>query len=478
MVFLGLAPAKGLAQIITEIIDSTGDGTHTFISPFGAAVDGAGIVYVTGGWSHNVFKITPGGTISQIIDCNVNRPIDEIIDCAGPGTKLFEQPFSVAVDGAGNVYVAGDISDNAFKIEPDGTITKIIDQDGDGTNLFDAPIGVAVDGAGNVYVTAQNTHNAFKITPDGTITEIIDQDGDGTNRLNTANGVAVDAAGNVYVTGRESHNAFKIEPDGTISQIIDCNGNRPIDEIIDCAGPGTKLFEHAFAIAVDSEGNVYVPGTISHNAFKIEPDGTITKIIDASGDGTNALDGPTEVAVDRSGNVYVTGQNSHNAFKIEPDGTITKIIDDFGDGTGANGLEGTFGIAVDSAGNVYITGRNSHNAFRIRPCGDGIVDTGFGEECDGGLGCTDCLCDAGFEPTTPPSLDCCPDSDLDGICDGFDNCPTVPNPGQEDSDGDGVGDACEGIPTVSEWGLVIMTLLLLTGIKIKFGRRRFPGCPA
>lgn len=70
--------------------------------------------------------------------------------------------------------MAGQLSHNAFKITPGGTITAIID----GNYLYH-PYGIAVDGFSNVYVTAIGSHNAFKITPNGIITEIIDSTGDG-----------------------------------------------------------------------------------------------------------------------------------------------------------------------------------------------------------------------------------------------------------------------------------------------------------
>ena len=160
-------------------------------------------------------------------------------------------------------------------------------------------------------------------------------------------------------------------------------------------------------------------------------------------------------------------------------------------------------------------------------CGNGNLDAG--EECDGGLGCTDCLCDTDFEPTAPPSLDCqpicgnggvdpgeecdgmddtaCPGACLsdctcgafcgNGICDpGEDSCncpedcgtpPPSETPGSTCSDGldndcDGLIDSddpdCGVIPTVSQWGLVVLTLLLLTGAKVHFGRKRASRTPA
>ena len=91
----------------------------------------------------------------------------------------------------------------------------------------------------------------------------------------------------------------------------------------------------------------------------------ITQIIDATGDGAgNLLAGPFGVAVDSDGNVYVPGQNSDNVFQITPSGTITQIIDATGDGAG-NALAGPNGVAVDSDGNVYVAGFFSDNVFQI-----------------------------------------------------------------------------------------------------------------
>ena len=141
--------------------------------------------------------------------------ITEIIDSTGDGAgNTLNQPFGVAVDGSGNVYVAGFSSSNAFKITPGGVITEIIDASGDGAgNTRGIAVDIAADGFGNVYLTGAVSNNAFKITSGGVITEIIDSTGDGAgNTLIAAGGIAVDPSGNLYVAGTDSDNAFRISP--------------------------------------------------------------------------------------------------------------------------------------------------------------------------------------------------------------------------------------------------------------------------
>jgi len=324
-----------------------------------------------------VFLLVPLESSVQVAHAGLGI-ITEIIDGTGDGVNGLDEPRGVAVDAAGNVYVPGAVSHNAFKITPGGTITEIIDSAGDEVNGLVTPFNIAVDAAGNVYVAGGNSNNAFKITPGGIITEIIDGTGDGVNGLNVPHGIAVDAAGNVYVIGAGSDNAFKIDTPGTCST----GGTAcTITEIIDSAGDGVNGLGFPLDIAVDAAGNVYVASFNSVNAFKIDTPGTcstggtactITEIIDSAGDGVNVLGNPRGIAVDAAGNVYVPGSNSNNAFKITPGGIITEIIDFTGDGV--NNLLVPIGIAVDAAGNVYVTGAATNNAFKLESsCGTKTV---------------------------------------------------------------------------------------------------------
>ncbi len=189
---------------ITLIMDATGDGQgagHNFAVAQGIAVDAAGAVYVTGDTSRNAFKIVLG----------TPNTITRIIDSTGDGTHALIEPTALALDGLGNVYVTdygdpfADHGGQTFKIASNGTVTLL-------TGFFaDHPFAVAGDAAGNAYVTGADSSDAYKIPPVGTPVKIINSLGDKQGHfLESAEGVAIDAAGNVYVTGVDSGNAFKI----------------------------------------------------------------------------------------------------------------------------------------------------------------------------------------------------------------------------------------------------------------------------
>lgn len=309
----------------------------------------------------------------------------QIISASGDGAgHRLEQPFGIAVDFAGNVYVTGYGTDNAFKITPDGVISQIIDASGDGAgNTLDRPRSIAVDLEGNVYVAGSGSDNAFKITLVGTITEIIDGSGDGVgNVLRSPEGIAVDTAGNIFVSGYSSFNAFKIAIDGVITEIIDGSGD----------GMGV-LLRHPQGIAADAEGNVFVTGSTSDNVFKVTPAGVISQIIDASGDGAgHEFGSPQQIALDAFGNTYITSGSFDNVFKITPGGTITEIINLAGQGS-PDVLSSPYAIAIDGMGSGYVTGAVTDNAFKFAPdCNNNGIDDGVDiANCStGDPACADC----------------------------------------------------------------------------------------
>jgi hypothetical protein len=140
---------------IAVLLDSSGGGSgHSFGFPKGIDVSAAGNVYVTS--TNAVFRIGRGGIVTRILDYSG--------DGAG---NIFQGAEDVAVDRWENVYAVAQFHhycDDAFKVTPDGVVTHLIGPGGDGgANSLDQPEGIAVDSAGNAYVTGVGTDNAFKI---------------------------------------------------------------------------------------------------------------------------------------------------------------------------------------------------------------------------------------------------------------------------------------------------------------------------
>ena len=148
------------------------DGTGTdarFNYPEEVAVDGDGNVYVAGGGDHTIRKITPTGVVTTLAGVAESSGST---DGAGADAR-FRQPYGVAVDGDGNLYVADADNHTIRKITPAGVVTTLAgtaesygSADGRGPLArFSRPYGVAVDGDGNLYVADRNNHTIRKITP-------------------------------------------------------------------------------------------------------------------------------------------------------------------------------------------------------------------------------------------------------------------------------------------------------------------------
>ena len=145
-----------------------GNGTGNqaiFDNPNATAVDGAGNVYVADTYNYTVRKITPAGVVTTLAGLADN---DGSIDGTGSVAR-FRHMFGIAVDGAGNVCVT-DFSNTIRKITPAGVVSTLAGTPGvhgnaDGTGSaaqFWQPWGIAVDSAGNVYVADQGNSTIRK----------------------------------------------------------------------------------------------------------------------------------------------------------------------------------------------------------------------------------------------------------------------------------------------------------------------------
>lgn len=319
----GNATVKCFRNVVTTLAGSTqgsANGVATtaqFNLPSGLAVDAVGNVYVADRSNHRIRKITPAGAVSTFAGSTEGSA-----DGVG-GAAQFNQPVDVAVDAAGNVYVADSMNRRIRKITPAGVVTTLAGStqgfaDGVGAAAqFASPAGVAVDAAGNVYVADAGNHRIRKITPVAVVSTLAGStqgfaDGVGAAaRFNDPHGVAVDTAGNVFVADLSNHRIRRVTPAGAVSTVAGSTAG-----FVDGAG-ATARFNNPIDLAVDAAGNVYVADFSNFRLRKVTPGGLVSTPAGSSSgfsDGVgiaaqfSALRG---IAVDAAGTVYVGDGSNH-----------------------------------------------------------------------------------------------------------------------------------------------------------------------
>ena len=337
------------------------DGTGTaarFWYPLGVAADSAGNVYVSDTQNLTVRKITPAGVVTTLAGTV------GLYNANGDG-GVFDSPTGLAVDPAGNVYVADTGANAIFKVAPGGSVSVLAGDvhlfgvggyaDGTGTAAqFKAPYGLALDGSGNLYVADTGNEVIRKVTPSGVVTTLAgvagktgSADGSGTSALfNNPSALAIDSAGNLYVADADNRTIREISPSGAVTTLA---GEPGVSG--DANGMGSAaLFLNPLGLAVGSSGNVFVA---DNDAIReVSPSGEVTgfagALVYGSNDGTGAeaqFDWPTALAVDGEGNAYVADTLNGSLRKIAPGGVVTTVAK-VGD---------PFGVAVDGSGNIYVS---------------------------------------------------------------------------------------------------------------------------
>ena len=317
----------------TGSADGTGAAAR-FNAPEGVAVDGSGIVYVADYRNHIIRKVAPLGEVSTLAGSPGQAGSS---DGTGAAAR-FNFPGGVAVDESGNIYVADTKNHTIRKIAPAGVVSTLAGTPGltgsaDGTGAaarFSSPAGVAVDGAGNVYVADWSNDTIRMITPAGMVSTLAGTPGlggsaDGTGaaaRFSSPASVAVDGTGNVYVADYGDDTIRKITPAGVSTTLAGSPGQYGSTD-----GTGAAaLFSMPTSVAVDGAGNVYVADFGNHTIRKITPSGVVSTLagtpgLTGSSDGTSTAAlfyHPDGVAVDRAGNVYVADFSNNTIRKIAP----------------------------------------------------------------------------------------------------------------------------------------------------------------
>ncbi len=370
--------------------------------PTGVAVDAAGAMYIADSLDYRIRKVA-APTVPTLLVTTVAGTGTAGYNGDGLATTAqLYSPQGVTVDGAGNVYIADTNNQRVRKVTAaTGVISTVA---GTGVAGFSgegglataaqvhSPTGMAVDAAGNVYLADYYNQRIRKITvATGLITTVAGTgvpgfSGDGgaatAAELQYPTGVAVDAAGNIYIPDQYNQRIRKVTAATGVITTIAGNG------VIGVAGDGglatAAQLNYPQGVGVDGAGNVYIADTNNQRMRKVTAaTGLITTF---AGTGTAGYTGetvaatsaqlynPTDVAVDAGGNVYLVDRYNQRVRKITAGtGVIATVVGSANLGFGGDGgvasaaqLNYPNGLAVDGVGNVYIADTNGQ---RVRKAG-------------------------------------------------------------------------------------------------------------
>ncbi|MHB1953016.1 MAG: NHL domain-containing protein [Sulfobacillus sp.] len=352
-------------------------------SPEGVAVDGAGNLYIADDISGLVEKVDAAtGMIAAMAGGGTTVPTTT--PAAATGALI--DPFGIAVDGAGNLYIAD--TGNSLIEKVDGTTGAIVLVAGGGSTtpsttpeaatsaLLNHPQSVMVDATGNLYIADTGESLLEKVTPSGQIVLVA---GGGstvptttpepvTNASIDPSGLAMDGAGNLYVA--DSGNGLVEKIDLTTGQIVLLAGGGSTFPSATPEPATSARLNIPRSVQVDAAGNLYIADSISSVIYKV--DAATGEIVVVAGGGTTVptpadlvaitatsaqLNMPSGVTVDGAGNLYVA--DSKNSL-VEKVGTDVLALDFPNTNVGATSA--AQGVTLANIGNQPLQLSNLTNA--------------------------------------------------------------------------------------------------------------------
>jgi sugar lactone lactonase YvrE len=375
--------------------------------PSGVAVDSVGNIFIADKYNNRIRKVSSG-----IITTVAGNGTEGSSGDDGPATSAkLDYPYGVAVDSAGNLFIADYYNCCIRKVSSSGIISTVAGSgsygfSGDGGPATSAklacPTGVAIDSDNLLIVDAIN-NRIRKVSPSGIIITVAGNGSWGyggdagfstSAQLFYPSGVAVDSVGNLFIADTENHRVRKVSSSGVITTVAG-GGEYGRD-----GGPATSAHLYTpSGVAIDSAGNLFISDTGNYSVRKVSASGIITTVAGNGSGGYSGDDGsatwaqlslPYGVAVDSTGNIFIADTTNHRIRKVSTSGIITTIAGNGSGGFSGDGGPATSaqlyypnGVAIDSVGNLFIV--DTRNSRIRKVSASGIITTiaGGGEN---GLG--------------------------------------------------------------------------------------------
>jgi uncharacterized protein (TIGR03437 family) len=245
------------------------------------------------------------------------------------------------------------------------------------------PEGLALDGAGNLYIADPDSHRVRRVTPGGIITTVAgighagfrgDAGPAAQARLNAPYGVAADAQGNIYIADTYNHRIRRVTPAGEIRTIAGtgAKGSSGDSGLASAASLATPR-----NVALDAAGNLYISEFDGHRVRRISPDGIIATVAGTGVAGFNAdgiataaqISSPAGLAADPAGAIYITDVANARVRRLR-DGMLITVYGPLRTANGSRYPAAPAGVACDRWGNVFVAERETGMVLRLMPSGD------------------------------------------------------------------------------------------------------------
>jgi sugar lactone lactonase YvrE len=288
-----------------------------FGQPFGVAVDSSGRVWVANSNGESVIALNNDGTLKGNF---------------APAGSNFIFPLGVAIDSSGHVWVTNLLSSSVTALNNDGSLL------GNFASIT-LPSGVAIDSLGHVWVANRGGDTITALNNDGTLKGKFAPAG---SNFNIPDSVAIDSLGHVWVTNEFGNTVTALNNDGTLK------GN---------FAPAGSNFNRPLGVAVDSPGHVWVANGDGKSVTALNNDGTLKGNFAPAGSNFNR---PEYMAVDSSGRVWVANGIGNTVTALNNDGTLKGNFAPAG-----SNFNRPLGVAIDSSGHVWVTNSGGHSVTEL-----------------------------------------------------------------------------------------------------------------
>jgi sugar lactone lactonase YvrE len=382
--------------------------------PTSSTVDSLGNIFVSSPYLNQVYKVDLSGNFTLV----AGNGIAGYGGDGGPATSAeLLYPYGVAVDGSGNLFIADSGNARIRRVDgATGIITTVAgngarcyvftDPCGDGGLATEAslwsPYSVAVDGSGNLFFADGYDYRVRRVDGGtGIITTVAgngtscnpttDPCGDGglatSAKVSAVYGIALDGSGNLFIADGGDNRIRRV--DHTTGIITTVAGNGTYGYTGD-GGPatGAELY-FPFGVFVDSSENIFIADTENHRIRRV--DHTTGNITTVAGNGTAGFSGdgglatsaeltyPLRVTVDGAGNLFIADYGNNRIRRV--DASTSKISTVAGGGTGGDGglatnaiLAGPWGVSTNAAGDVFLSDQGAARVRRVNAA-TGVIST-------------------------------------------------------------------------------------------------------